>query len=74
MKTLMVSTFMSIGVDNWHIAMDITRTAFKLQRWLAGGRIHPGEKGLSGGETVVDKYGFVMKEILPEIQLPTDDE
>ncbi|RSL89902.1 hypothetical protein CEP51_001021 [Fusarium floridanum] len=74
MKTLMVSTFMSIGVDNWHIAMDITRTAFKLQRWLAGGRINAGEKGLSGGETVVDKYGFVMKEILPEIQLPTDDE
>ncbi|KAM5353637.1 hypothetical protein ACJ41O_000287 [Fusarium nematophilum] len=75
MKTLMVSTLMSIAVDNWHIAMDITRTAFRLQRWLAGGSTFDrNEKGLTGGETVVDKYGFVMKEILPEIQLPTDDE
>ncbi|KAF4984960.1 hypothetical protein FDECE_16944 [Fusarium decemcellulare] len=73
MKTLIVSTFMSIAVDNWHIAMDVTKTAFKLQQWLTGDR-YTVDKGLSGGETVVDKYGFVMKEILPEIQLPTDDE
>ncbi|KAF4982618.1 hypothetical protein FZEAL_1796 [Fusarium zealandicum] len=73
MKTLTVSTFMSIGIDNWHIIMDMTSTAFRLQRWLAGSRNHGGNKGLSGGETVVDKYGFVMKEILPDIQLPEDD-
>ena len=72
-KTLMVAGFMTVGVDNWHIAMDITRTGFRLQRWLAGGQMAHDEKGLSGGEHIVDKYGFAMKEILPHVQLPLDE-
>ncbi|KAF7563212.1 hypothetical protein G7046_g928 [Stylonectria norvegica] len=75
-KTLMVAGFMTVGVDNWHIAMDVTKTAFKLQKWLAGGvKAHQGvlEKGLSGGESVVDKYGFAIKDALPDIQMPLDE-
>lgn len=74
-KTLMVTGFMSIGVDNWHIALDIAQTGFRLQRWLAGGSSAPDYgKGLSGGESVVDKYGFAIKEVLPDIQLPVDED
>lgn len=76
-KTLMVAGFMTIGVDNWHLVMDVTRTSFALQKWLAGGRHgyeNGGMKGLSGGESVVEKYGFTLKDVLPEIYLPVDDE
>ncbi|KAH7121341.1 hypothetical protein EDB81DRAFT_228406 [Dactylonectria macrodidyma] len=75
-KTLMVSGFMTIGVDSWHIAMDVAMTGFALQKWLAGG-MHGydiGAMGLSGGERIVDKYGFALKEFLPELQLPVEDE
>ncbi|KAK7409324.1 hypothetical protein QQX98_008503 [Neonectria punicea] len=68
-KTLMVAGFMTIGVDNWHIVMDLTRTAFTLQRWLAAGRHSQedgDEKGLSGGESIVDKYGFALPDVLPD--------
>ncbi|KAF5021860.1 hypothetical protein F66182_6087 [Fusarium sp. NRRL 66182] len=70
-KTLTVSTMMSIGMDNWHIAMQITKTAFRLQRWLAGGK-EDSKRGLMGGEKVVDKYGYVMKGMLPDIDLSAD--
>ncbi|KAI5458892.1 hypothetical protein BGZ63DRAFT_361708 [Mariannaea sp. PMI_226] len=58
-KTLMVAGWMTIGVDNWHIVMDVTRTAFRLQRWLASGQFNP-EGGLSGGESIVDKCGTLV--------------
>lgn len=72
-KTLMVVGWMTIGVDNWHIIMDVTRTGFRLQRWLAGGQFGAEEGGLSGGESIVDRYGFALPHILPEVQLPVDD-
>ncbi|KPM36002.1 hypothetical protein AK830_g10582 [Neonectria ditissima] len=68
-KTLMVSGFMTVGVENWHIVMDVTRTALKLQRWLASGdnsQDDGDDKGLRGGESIVDKYGFAIPNVLPD--------
>lgn len=72
-KTLMVIGWMAVGVDNWHIIIDVTQTAFRLQRWLAGGQFAVDGGGLSGGEHVVDQYGFALPQLLPEVQLPVDD-
>lgn len=76
LKTLMISGLMSIGVDNWHIALDIANTGLRLQRWLAGGHnaFDNEGKGLTGGELIVDRYGFAIKEVLPPVQLPLDED
>ncbi|KAL9568722.1 hypothetical protein ACKAV7_007152 [Fusarium commune] len=57
-KTLTMSTMMSIGMENWDVFNHIAKTSFRLQRWLAGGRDDTND--LMGGEKVVDKYGFGM--------------
>jgi hypothetical protein len=72
-KTLTISTMMSIGMEDWQTFTQIVKTAFKLQRYLAGGD-HGRPNDLIGGEKVVDKYGFAMKDALPAIELPVDDE
>ncbi|KAJ4247190.1 hypothetical protein NW762_013329 [Fusarium torreyae] len=71
-KTLMVSTMMSIAVENWHIAIRISETALKVQRYLTGGKNNNDGKDLMGGEKVVDKYGFAMPDALPSLDLSTD--
>ncbi|KAF4969246.1 hypothetical protein FSARC_3499 [Fusarium sarcochroum] len=73
-KTLTVSTMMSIAVENWHIAIRISETALKIQRYLTGGRDGSDGKDLMGGEKVVDKYGFAMEDVLPNLDLSADGE
>jgi hypothetical protein len=70
-KTLTISTMMSIGMEDWQIFTLIVKTSFRLQRYLAGGD-HGRTNDLIGGEKVVDKYGFAMKDALPAIELPID--
>lgn len=70
-KTLLVTAFMYIGTENWHIAVHMAEAALKLQRWLRGaipnvddGRV----SGAFGGENVVERHGFAFKDfqdILP---------
>ncbi|KAM0279475.1 hypothetical protein ACHAO9_011688 [Fusarium lateritium] len=72
-KTLTISTMMSIGMEDWQTFTEIVKTSFRLQRYLAGGD-HGRTSDLIGGEKVVDKYGFAMKDALPAIELPADDE
>ncbi len=65
-KMLMVVALLSIGLDNWHICMEVSRAALKLQKWLREG--HPtAPTGIVGGEAGVLKYGFPIKEDLPAI-------
>ncbi|KAM3542786.1 hypothetical protein ARSEF1564_004300 [Beauveria bassiana] len=65
-KMLMVVALLSIGLDNWHICLEISRAALKLQKWLREG--HPATpSGIVGGEAGVLKYGFPIKEDLPTI-------
>ncbi|KAG5665604.1 hypothetical protein KAF25_009729 [Fusarium avenaceum] len=72
-KTLTISTMMSIGMEDWQTFTLIVKTSFRLQRYLAGGD-HGRTNDLIGGEKVVDKYGFAMKDVLPTIELPIDGE
>ncbi|OAR00905.1 hypothetical protein LLEC1_07702 [Akanthomyces lecanii] len=65
-KMLMVVALLSIGLDNWHICIEISRAALKLQKWLREGHSAP-PPGIMGGEAGVLKYGFPIKEDLPAI-------
>lgn len=65
-KMLMVVGLLSIGLDNWHIAMDIGRAALKLQRFLREGNA-AAPKGVVGGEEGVKTFGFPIKEDLPDV-------
>ncbi|PHH70275.1 hypothetical protein CDD80_6120 [Ophiocordyceps camponoti-rufipedis] len=77
-KTLLVTAFMYIGTENWHVAADMASAGLKLQRWLRGGLSHPGDGVLSGafgGETVVERYGFAFKDAMPEVTVaPVEEE
>jgi hypothetical protein len=74
-KTLTVSTMMSLGMDDWHLFLDIAKTAFRIQRWLAEGGNDSSTGQLVGGQAVVDQYdGFAMDNACPEFDLPVDDE
>ncbi|KJZ72494.1 hypothetical protein HIM_08163 [Hirsutella minnesotensis 3608] len=73
-KTLLVTAFMYIGTENWHIAVDMARAALKLQRWLRGGQSTLADGQISrafGGEQVIERCGFAFasndfKETLPD--------
>ncbi|RGP67515.1 6-hydroxy-d-nicotine oxidase [Fusarium longipes] len=74
-KTLTVSTMMSLGMDDWHLFLDISKTAFRIQRWLAEGEDTGITKQLMGGQAVVDQYDeFAMEGACPKYDLPEDDE
>ncbi|UZP35480.1 hypothetical protein NXS19_003296 [Fusarium pseudograminearum] len=74
-KTLTVSTMMSLGMDDWHLFLDISKTAFRIQRWLTERDDASGTKQLTGGQAVVDQYdGFAMDNACPRYELPEDDE
>ncbi|KPA44271.1 6-hydroxy-d-nicotine oxidase [Fusarium langsethiae] len=74
-KTLTVSTMMSLGMDDWHLFLDIAKTAFRIQRWLAEGGNDSSTGQLVGGQAVVDQYdGFAMDNACPEFDLSVDDE
>ncbi|KAK6724245.1 hypothetical protein SNK04_003077 [Fusarium graminearum] len=74
-KTLTVSTMMSLGMDDWHLFLDISKTAFRIQRWLTEGDDASGTKQLMGGQAVVDQYdGFAMDNACPRYELPEYDE
>ncbi|KAF4592225.1 fungal specific transcription factor domain-containing protein [Ophiocordyceps camponoti-floridani] len=76
-KTLLVTAFMYIGTENWHVAAAMAAAALKLQRWLRGGVSHPGDGVLSGafgGETIVERYGFAFKDALPEVTVASVEE
>lgn len=65
-KMLMVVALLSIGLDNWHICIEVSRAALRLQKWLREG--HPATPaGIMGGEAGVLKYGFPIKEDLPAV-------
>ncbi|KAL7784871.1 hypothetical protein V8C37DRAFT_413212 [Trichoderma ceciliae] len=72
-KTLSVVGWMTIGLENWHVAINAANTALSLQRWLRGGRGYQEggmvyEKGPLGGEVVVEKHGFILREAsIPEV-------
>ncbi|KAM4065889.1 fungal specific transcription factor [Hirsutella rhossiliensis] len=64
-KTLLVTAFMYIGTENWHVAVDMAEAALKLQRWLRGGKADVEDGVISaafGGEQVIEKYGFAFKD------------
>ncbi|CEI66562.1 unnamed protein product [Fusarium venenatum] len=74
-KTLTVSTMMSLGMDDWYLFLDIAKTAFRIQRWLAEGDEDDSTKQLIGGRAVVDQYDkFAMDGAFPEYPLPKDNE
>ncbi|KAM0501881.1 hypothetical protein ACHAP8_004177 [Fusarium lateritium] len=74
-KTLTVSTMMSLGMDDWYLFLDIAKTAFRIQRWLAEGDGDDSTKQLMGGRAVVDQYDkFAMDGAFPEYPLPKDNE
>ncbi|KAK4062921.1 transcriptional regulator family: Fungal Specific TF [Trichoderma harzianum] len=71
-KTLSVVGWMTIGLENWHVAINAANTALSLQRWLRGGHAQQGgmvyERGPLGGEIVVEKHGFILREAsIPEV-------
>jgi hypothetical protein len=72
-KTLSVVGWMTMGLENWHVAINAANTALSLQRWLRGGYYNQEsgmdyEKGPLGGEVVVDKHGFILREAsIPEV-------
>lgn len=68
-KTLVVTAFMYIGTENWHITADIAEAGLKLQHWLRGGKAELDDGTVSaafGGESVVQRLGFAFKDALPE--------
>ncbi|PFH56845.1 hypothetical protein XA68_15862 [Ophiocordyceps unilateralis] len=79
-KTLLVTAFMYIGTENWHVVADMATAGLKLQRWLRGGASYTEDGVLSGafgGERIVERYGFAFKDALPEVtvaQVEDDDE
>lgn len=76
-KTLMVTAFMYLGTENWHIAADIAAAGLRIQRWLRGGRSDldgAGVSGAFGGESVVERLGFAFKDALPEVVQVREDE
>lgn len=73
-KTMVVNALMTVAVENWHLAIETVEGALKLQRWLGGGGGGGGGSGgevkrktISGGEEIIDKYGFAQKEVLKNI-------
>lgn len=71
-KTLSVVGWMTIGLENWHVAINAANAALGLQRWLRGGYHQQGgmmyDKGPLGGEVVVEKHGFILREAsIPEV-------
>ncbi|EQK98700.1 Zn(2)-C6 fungal-type DNA-binding domain protein [Ophiocordyceps sinensis CO18] len=67
-KTLLVTAFMYIGTENWHVAVDMADAALKLQRWLRGGKadVENGRvSGAFGGEPVIERCGFAFQDTLP---------
>ncbi|KND87641.1 hypothetical protein TOPH_07707 [Tolypocladium ophioglossoides CBS 100239] len=77
-KTLMVTAFMYLGTENWHIAADIAAAGLRIQRWLRGGRRSEREdgevSGAFGGESVVERLGFAFKDTVPEVVRVYEDE
>ncbi|PHH69639.1 hypothetical protein CDD82_7626 [Ophiocordyceps australis] len=71
-KTLMVTCFMFVGTENWHVAADMATAALKLQRWLRGGgqdaeTQNGAVSGAFGGESVVERLGFAFKDAVPDV-------
>ncbi|PHH88479.1 hypothetical protein CDD83_7477 [Cordyceps sp. RAO-2017] len=69
-KTLLVTAFMYIGTENWHVAEDTAAAALKLQRWLRGGQSFRDAGVVSaafGGESIIERYGFAFKDAMPEV-------
>lgn len=64
-KTLFVNGFLTVAVENWHVAVDAFEAALKLQRWLKGSSTKKGM--IFGGEGVIEKHGFAVKEVLQNI-------
>lgn len=64
-RSFFVCGFLTAAVENWHVAIAMADAALKLQRWLQGSA---SAKGLVfGGETLIEKHGFAMKEALQNI-------
>ncbi|KAL6890481.1 hypothetical protein GGI43DRAFT_221574 [Trichoderma evansii] len=72
-KTLSVVGWMTMGLENWHVAISAANTALSLQRWLRGDQYFQDDEmdyqyGPSGGENVVEKHGFILREAsIPEV-------
>ncbi|KAL7920341.1 hypothetical protein ACQKWADRAFT_298742 [Trichoderma austrokoningii] len=72
-KTLSVVGWMTMGLENWHVAISAANTALGLQRWLRGDQYFQDDEmdyqyGPSGGENVVEKHGFILREAsIPEV-------
>ncbi|KAM0449479.1 hypothetical protein ACHAO4_007497 [Trichoderma viride] len=74
-KTLSVVGWMTMGLENWHVAISAANTALSLQRWLRGDQYNFSQDdgmdyqyGPSGGENVVEKHGFILREAnIPEV-------
>jgi hypothetical protein len=65
LKTLIVNGFLTIAASNWHVAIDALNAALKFQKVLKGYNTSAGI--VSGGEKVVQKHGFAVKEVLQNI-------
>ncbi|ODA79226.1 hypothetical protein RJ55_04819 [Drechmeria coniospora] len=75
-KTMMVTGFMYLGTENWHVAADIADAGLRIQRWLRGGRSALDDGTVSaawGGERVIEKHGFLFKDAMPDIVQMCDE-
>lgn len=75
-KTLMVSGFLSMGIENWHYTLAVIEAGLQFQRWVSCDQrpqADDPEKGLSGSKHIIDKYGFPIKEHLPRINIKEDE-
>ncbi|KAK5994885.1 hypothetical protein PT974_03272 [Cladobotryum mycophilum] len=77
-KTLMIAGFMTMGLENWHVAVDAAQAALRFQQWLREGDQEGtpmAEKGVVGGEKMIQEHGFALREALPEVaELRVDDD
>lgn len=66
-KSMAVNALMNMALENWHLAIDTADTAVRLQKWLSHGGERKAGRAISGGEAIIEKYGFAQKEALKNI-------
>jgi hypothetical protein len=63
-KSMLMISVLTLGIENWHVSMDAARSGLKLQRWL---RNEKGAKdgrpdGPNAGGRTVSEYGYHQPE------------
>lgn len=68
-KTFVIMSLSTIGFDNWHVMIEVSRRMLMLQTYLREGL----SRGMAiyGGEKSIDRHGFAVKEWMPNMGLTT---